>query len=35
MRLSLTVALILDQIGKMLSGRDGLGIAILLAARAL
>ncbi len=33
MRLSLTVALILSVIGEMLSGRQGLGTAILLAAR--
>lgn len=34
MRLSLTVALILAVIGEMLSGQEGLGTAILLAARA-
>jgi sulfonate transport system permease protein len=34
MRLSLTVALILSVIGEMLSGQEGLGTAILLAARA-
>lgn len=34
MRLSLTVALILAVIGEMLSGQEGLGSAILLAARA-
>jgi ABC-type nitrate/sulfonate/bicarbonate transport system permease component len=34
MRLSLTVALILAIIGEMLSGQEGLGTAILLAARA-
>jgi ABC-type nitrate/sulfonate/bicarbonate transport system permease component len=34
MRLSLTVALILSIIGEMLSGQDGLGTTILLAARA-
>jgi ABC-type nitrate/sulfonate/bicarbonate transport system permease component len=34
MRLSLTVALILSVIGEMLSGQEGLGSAILLAARA-
>jgi ABC-type nitrate/sulfonate/bicarbonate transport system permease component len=33
MRLSLTVALILAVIGEMLSGQEGLGTAILLAAR--
>jgi sulfonate transport system permease protein len=34
MRLSLTAALILSVIGEMLSGQEGLGTAILLAARA-
>jgi hypothetical protein len=34
MRLSLTVALILAVIGEMLSGQEGLGTSILLAARA-
>jgi sulfonate transport system permease protein len=34
MRLSLTIALILSVIGEMLAGQEGLGTAILLAARA-
>jgi sulfonate transport system permease protein len=34
MRLSLTVSLILSVVGEMLSGQEGLGTAILLAARA-
>jgi ABC-type nitrate/sulfonate/bicarbonate transport system permease component len=34
MRLSLTVSLILAVIGEMLSGQEGLGTVILLAARA-